>query len=229
MFADINLAAPVAHCDVRIQIQCLTALLECLAVATRIAIDSAQRRVYNNQRQRIQFARTLHFSYSAVSITDTCQMLCIKVMCKLRVRLQSDRTAKVLVGGGPVQFPIRGRDRPCGVGFGERKSRITVSGDTLRTSAVSSTVSPPKYFSSTITLPRVQFLQIRERLVQTDHVRQALIRNDNCFVQRNSMFCSSPLCRLSIASMIHQNLTHRFCCNSEKVRAIFSMTFSVGR
>ena len=72
--------------------------------------------------------------------------------------------------------------------FASRQSRLTVSGDTWSTSAVSSTLKPPKKRNSIDpALPNVNRRQCLQGAIQRQHVHCRFRRRDEPFVQRHSL------------------------------------------
>src|SRR5262245_31426222 len=67
------------------------------------------------------------------------------------------------------------------------QSRITVSDEILRTSAVSSTLSPPKKRSSTTRLFRGSTAASAQGVVQRDQIRTALFGDQGGFVERQAL------------------------------------------
>ena len=105
--------------------------------------------------------------------------------------------------------------------FARPQSRITVMGDTFSTSAVSSTLRPPKNRNSTIlALPLVERRQGFQRLIERDDVRARFARNGQRLVQRDLNNVATALLLVPRARHVDQDAPHQLRREREKMRAI---------
>ena len=105
--------------------------------------------------------------------------------------------------------------------FAVFQSRMTVSGETFKTSAVSSTVRPPKNLNSTTWLIRASNVasalsaSLRATKSQLLQIRQLLHVIETHVNRTATTFLALP-----VAGELHQDPSHHLRCDSEEVRAI---------
>jgi hypothetical protein len=88
--------------------------------------------------------------------------------------------------------------------------RFTVAGDIPTTSAVSSTVRPPKYRSSTMRACSGSKAARRgQRLVECEHVDAGWLGRYETLVERHPVWSATAFCRLAGARPLHEDLPHR--------------------
>ena len=101
------------------------------------------------------------------------------------------------------------------------QSRMTVSGEIFKTSAVSFTVRPPKKRSSTtLLLSRIVVGQLGQCLFQVHQLRRHVGRNDKSFFQRQSVIVSPTFEGVVRAGKVNENAPHQPRADREEVGAI---------
>jgi hypothetical protein len=98
------------------------------------------------------------------------------------------------------------------------QSRITVSGETFNTSAVSSTLSPPKSKLYHAALSLVNSGQGFQCVIHRDQIGIRLAGDHQPFVQWYVHGISAPLLETARACEIGENATHQLRAHGEKVR-----------
>ena len=102
------------------------------------------------------------------------------------------------------------RNSRCSHAFASFQSRITVSTDTFKTEAVSSTLSPPKNRSSITRALRSSTVGQRlERIVEGDEILTWLVRHDQRVIKRHS---DGPAAALLVALRpgdVHEDAPHQ--------------------
>ena len=101
------------------------------------------------------------------------------------------------------------------------QSRMTVTGAISRTSAISSTVRPAKYRSSTTRAFRSSvFREERQRLVQSDDIRRRLRPHDRDVVQRDVDGAAAAFGVAAGPRIVDENAPHDLRGQREEVGAI---------
>ena len=109
-----------------------------------------------------------------------------------------------------------------------RQSRLTVEGDTSRTCAASSIVSPPNARSSTI-LARAASTSSRrsERLIQREDGDAVWRGGVFGFVDGHTAYAVATLDRVVTASVVNQDPAHDLCRDAEEVRSILPVDMAL--
>ena len=102
-----------------------------------------------------------------------------------------------------------------------RQSRITVSADTWRASAVSSTLEPAEesHFHY-MTLPQIERRQRIQGIVERDQLLTGLAGDEERFVQRYLLGAATPFLISTGPGRIHQDAPHHSGRHREEVRAV---------
>ena len=97
-------------------------------------------------------------------------------------------------------------------------------------SAVSSTLRPPKYRSSTSPgLFGVERGELFERRVDCQHVEVGLGAGQHGFVERHALAMAAALGRMTRPRTLDQDLPHRVGGDGEEVRAVVRGQVAAGR
>jgi hypothetical protein len=102
------------------------------------------------------------------------------------------------------------------------QSRITVPGETFKTLAASSMLSPPKKTQlNNLTLARIDGFQSLQGFIERSHVRRLPLSQGLHDVEWDLNQAAAALGRISLARIVNQNPTHQARCYAKKVGAIF--------